>query len=158
MDLKLHCRYDQLVPVDELKPHEKNRNIHPEAQIERLSKLIEDQGMRAPIVVSKRSGQIVKGHGTLLAIRRLGSSVAPVVYQDIESDDSEYRFLIGDNAISSWSELDLSGINTDLADIGPMEIDLLGLPDFTVDINEKPQKEKKEKAPKNCPHCGELLE
>lgn len=67
--MEIRCLYDELVSVDALKPHPKNRNKHPTEQIERLAKIIAYQGVRAPIVVSKRSGYIVKGHGTLQAIK-----------------------------------------------------------------------------------------
>ena len=60
-----------------------------------------------------------------------------MVYQDFESDEVEYAFIQSDNAIASWSELDLAGINVDLADLGPdFDIDLLGIKDFKLDLNE----------------------
>lgn len=119
-----------MVPIAELRPHPKNRNKHGEDQIERLSKLLEAHGQRAPIIVSKRSGFIVKGHGTILSIRKLGQEVAAIVYQDFESEEEEYQFLQADNAIASWAELDLKGIHLDLPDLAPFDIDLLGIRDF----------------------------
>jgi len=128
--MKIHCRYDQMVPISELCPHPKNRNKHGEDQIERLAKLISHHGFRAPIIVSNQSGFIVKGHGTLFAIKKLGESEAPIVYQDFESEEEEYQFLQADNAIASWAELDLSGIHVDLSELAPFDIDLLGIKDF----------------------------
>src|ERR1035437_2514888 len=50
----------------------------------------------------------------------------------------EYADVQADNAIASWAELDLSGINADIADLGPdFDIDVLGLKDFTLDVAEK---------------------
>jgi hypothetical protein len=133
MNIPIHCKYDALVSVKSLKPHPKNRNNHPADQITRLAKIIEYQGVRAPIVVSKLSGFIVKGHGTLLAEIEAGMKEVPVVYQDFENEDQEYLFLQSDNAIASWAELDFSGINFDLPDLGPIDINLLGIRDFNVD-------------------------
>ena len=135
--MNIHCKYDELVSVNKLKPHPKNRNKHPEDQIERLAKILKYQGVRAPIVVSKRSDKIVKGHGTLMAIKANQWDTAPVVYQDFEDDDQEWLFVQSDNAIANWAELDLKGINADLSELGPFDIDLLGLRNFSVDINEK---------------------
>jgi hypothetical protein len=135
--MNIHCKYDSLIKCNSLKPHPKNRNKHPEDQIERLAEILKYQGVRAPIVVSKRSGKIVKGHGTLQAIKQNGWEEAPVVYQDFEDDDQEWLFVQSDNAIAMWAELDLKGINADLSELGPFDIDLIGLKDFTVTPEEK---------------------
>jgi hypothetical protein len=130
----IRCLYDELIAVKDLKPHPKNRNIHPFSQIERLSKIITYQGIRAPILVSRRSGFIVKGHGTLEAFEQAGGTLAPICWQDFDSDDQEYAFLQSDNAIAGWAELDLSGINLDIAELGPdLDLDMLGLKNFHVD-------------------------
>ena len=141
--MNILCKYDELVSPKSLKPHPKNRNKHPIDQIERLAKLIEYQGVRAPIVVSKLSGNIVKGHGTLMALQKLKTKEIPVVYQEFKDDDQEYAFLQSDNAIASWAELDFSGINLDVENIGPdFDIDWLGIKDFTVDVSEKQKNNK----------------
>lgn len=131
--MNIHCKYDELVKCSTLKPHPKNRNKHPDDQIERLAKILKYQGIRAPIVVSKRSGKITKGHGTLQAIKKNGWQEAPVVYQDFEDDDQEWLFVQSDNAIAMWAELDLKGINADLSELGPFDIDLIGIKDFEVE-------------------------
>lgn len=131
--MNIHCKYDSLVPVGELQPHPKNRNKHPQDQIERLAKILMYQGVRAPIVVSRRSGKIVKGHGTLQAIKKNGWQEAPIVIQDFEDDDQEWLFVQSDNAIANWAELDLSGINADIVDLGPFDIDLVGIKNFEVE-------------------------
>lgn len=136
-EMNIHCKYDGLVDVKALKPHPKNRNKHPDDQIERLAKILKYQGIRAPIVVSKRSNKIVKGHGTLQAIKANQWDKAPVVYQDFEDDDQEWLFVQSDNAIASWAELDLKGINADIGELGPFDIDLIGIKDFVVEPAEK---------------------
>jgi len=135
--MNIHCKYDSLVKVNSLKPHPKNRNKHPDEQIERLAKILKYQGVRAPIVVSRRSGKIVKGHGTLQAIKKNGWQEAPIVIQDFEDDDQEWLFLQSDNAIANWAELDLKGINADLSELGPFDIDLIGIKDFEVEPLDK---------------------
>ena len=153
--MQVHCKYDALVPVGELKPHPKNRNNHPPEQITRLAKLLAYQGLRAPIVVSSLSGYIVKGHGTLSAIKENGWTEAPVVYQTFADETQEYAFVQSDNAIASWAELDFSGINTDIGDLGPeFDIDLLGIKDFTVDVADKELIEHVNKGDENAEWVG----
>lgn len=151
------------VEIKELRPNPKNRNKHPRDQIERLMKLIEYQGFRNPVIVSKQSGFIVAGHGRALAAQRLGLTEVPVIYQDFDSDDQEFAYQVSDNSIASWAELDLSGINEDLVNMGPFDIDLLGIKSFTVDPSEiDPPKESKvdtlEFKSITCPHCEETFE
>lgn len=138
MSVPIHCSYDELVPIKDLKPHPKNRNKHPSEQIDRLAKIITYQGIRSPIKVSKRSGYITAGHGRLEAFRKLKIKKAPVNFQDYETDEQEYADIQSDNAVALWAELDLSGINTDIADLGPdFDLDLLGIKDFVLEPADK---------------------
>lgn len=126
------------ISIDQLKPHPKNRNQHSKEQVARLAQIIKYQGWRSPIIVSKLSGFIVAGHGRLEAAYKLKQKEVPVVYQDFIDEAQEYAFLVSDNAIASWSELDLSGINTDIGDLGPdFNIDLLGIENFTIEVADK---------------------
>ena len=128
----------KLVPIDEIKPNPDNRNIHPEPQIDQLVELIKYQGFRAPLVVSELSGLLVNGHGRLLAARKLGMTVLPVIYQAFDSPEQEYAAAVSDNGIASWAHLDLAGINLDLPEFGPdFDIKMLGLQNFTLDRSEK---------------------
>lgn len=134
MEDKVKCAHDELVPLHKLVPNPKNPNTHPEKQIERLAKIIDYQGMRRPIIVSKRSGFITVGHGRLEALKKLGWDKAPVNYQDYDSEAAEYADMTADNAIAEWAELDLGKINQDFLDLGPeLDIEMLGIESFTVE-------------------------
>lgn len=138
--MKIHCAYDKLIETKELIPHPKNRNIHPQEQIDRLAKILLYQGWRYPVKVSKLSGFITSGHGRLLAAAKNGWNQVPVNYQDYEDEVQEYSDVQADNAIASWASLDLSGINSDIQDLGPFDVDFLGLKDFKIDVSELDQK------------------
>lgn len=135
--MKIHCLYDELKESKDLKPHPKNRNKHPEEQIDRLAKILDYQGWRYAVKVSKRSGFVTSGHGRIEAAKKLNCKI-PVVYQEYDSEDQEYADVQADNAIASWAELDLSGINADIGDLGPdFDIDTLGLKDFEIEPADK---------------------
>lgn len=134
----VHCQHDELLPVADLKPHPLNRNLHDADQIERLAEILKYQGWRYTINVSKRSGFIVSGHGRLLAAQLIGLTEVPVSYQEFDSQEQEYAALVSDNAIAAWAELDLSGINSDIGDLGPdFDIDLLGMKNFEIEVADK---------------------
>ena len=149
--MKIHCKHDELVSVTELLPYPRNRNEHSDEQIERLAKLLKYQGIRAPIVAT--TGKVIaKGHGTLAAIKLNGWDKAPVVYQDFDDEDMLYAFCQSDNAIASWAELDLAGINSDLEILSPtFDLEYLGLKDFG--LNPEPQQEEKP----TCEACGQKI-
>lgn len=70
--MKIMCAYTDLVSVVSLVPNPRNPNKHSDEQIKLLAKIIKYQGWRDPIVVSKRSGFITKGHGRLMAAKLNG--------------------------------------------------------------------------------------
>lgn len=143
--IEVWCAYDKLVKIEELIPHPKNPNTHPQSQIKILAQNIRYHGWRHPIVVSKLSGYIVAGHGRLEAAKELGVSIIPVEYQNFASEDNELAVLVGDNRLAELSSLDLNGLqdiidgfkasdfDTILAGFEPADLDaLLGeqKPDF----------------------------
>ncbi len=131
----IQARDVKLVSVASLKPNLKNRNQHPEDQIDRLCELITYQGFRQPIVVSNRSGLVVAGHGRLLAAQKLKMESVPVLFQDFETEEQETAFGVSDNAVAAWAELDLAGINQDALSFGAdFDLDMLGIKDFQIDI------------------------
>lgn len=132
--IKIDCEFSELLEIAQLKEHPRNRNSHSKEQLDRLAKLIRHHGFRHPIIISKLTGYIVAGHGRLEAAKILGMKGVPVDYQEFPDADAEYAFLISDNSIAAWAELDLSGINADLGDLGPdFDIDLLGIKDFVLE-------------------------
>lgn len=137
-DIKFNCAYTELKPPNELMPNAKNPNKHSQAQIERLALLIKHYGFRHPIIVSKNSGFIVAGHGRWEAALKLNLQQVPVDYQEFATPDDEWSFLVADNAVAAWSELDLSLINSEMVNLGPdFDVDLLGLNNFTVELFDK---------------------
>lgn len=133
-DITIHCLYDELLSVKKAKKHPKNNNKHPQEQIDRLSKIIQYQGFRQPIKISKQTGYITSGHGRLLAAIRSGMKKVPVVYQEYKDIDQEIADLYADNAVASWADFDLSMVNDSIGEFDPsFDIELLGIKDFKLD-------------------------
>lgn len=160
--MTIHCKYDELVSPLTLKGHPKNPNKHTTDQSLRLSKLYEYHGIRHPIIVSKRSGFIVAGHARHQAALLAEMKEFPVVYQDFADDEAEYAFIVADNAIADWADLDLSAINKELADLGPdFDIAMLGIEKFTLDpegpmLADDAEGDNQSTGTKanECPRCG----
>jgi DNA modification methylase len=103
--IPVFCSYTKMVPVTEIIENPKNPNHHPDDQIALLGKIIGSQGWRSPIVVSTRSGFIVKGHGRYRSALTIGATEVPVDFQDYDSEGAEWADLIADNKIQELAEL-----------------------------------------------------
>jgi ParB-like chromosome segregation protein Spo0J len=135
--MKFKCSYDELVPLNKIVPNPKNPNRHPDRQVELLAKIIDYQGQRAPIVVSKRSGFIIKGHCRLEALKSLKWSEAAVDYQEYESEAQEYADMVADNKIAELAQYDELDMVENIKDIGLEDFELLGLDGYSLPEVEK---------------------
>ena len=108
--IEVWCGFEQLVPIEDLKPNPRNPNTHPSRQIELLAKNIRYFGFRHPITVSKLSGYIVAGHGRLLAAKELGMQIVPVDYQDFANANDEMAVVVADNRLAELASIDLNSL------------------------------------------------
>ena len=128
---KYKCSFDELVDDHKLVPHPQNPNKHPTSQIQRLAKIIDYQGQRAPVIVCEDTGFIVVGHGRLEAMKKLKWEKVAVNFQKFTDDAQRYAHMVADNAVADWAELDLNGIKEDIAMLD-VDLDLLGIEKFDV--------------------------
>lgn len=132
---RIEAKNIEMVAIEKIVANPKNRNVHPESQIEALAKIISASGFREPLIISKRSGFLIAGHGRLEAAKKIGMAELPVIRQDFESEAQEYQHMIADNEVARWATLDVQGLRSDLTefDLDSFEIDMLGIDGFTVD-------------------------
>lgn len=168
--MQIKCLYEELLPLHKIIENPKNPNQHFPEKIKILANNIDYQGIRWPIIISKRSGFVVAGHGRLLAAQLLGYDSYPVVFQDFESEAQEYEFLVADNKLAELSETNESKIKEELKLLPDVKMEMLGFEDqamlIEVDDHEMPEdlgsEEYKEKelnesnvkTEKLCPNCG----
>mgnify|MGYP001571202837 CR=1 FL=1 len=139
------CSHDAMVDINLLSEFPTNYNEHGEKQLDLLGKIITEQGWRNPVVVSKRSNYVIRGHGRIEAARRIGLSEVPVDYQDYDSDLQEKLDLVADNQIAKLANPN-NGILSDLLlelDAHNIDMDLTGfdsdaLVDFMLPVIPEP--------------------
>jgi ParB-like chromosome segregation protein Spo0J len=166
--IPVYCSYSKLEDITAIIPNPRNPNQHPEKQIELLAKIIKNQGWRAPITVSNRSGFVVRGHGRLMAAQLLALSEVPIDRQDYENEAAEWADLIADNRLAELSnlnpillkelidELNMDDFDMDLTGFTEKDIEKLmiqfGIPDEEFkEYDESIEKDVKKVV---CPHCG----
>ena len=129
----MFCKFDRIMPAAELAPHPKNPKRHPAKQLDRYELVVagdsakkkKGNGWRRAIVVSRRSGFIVKGNGAWQMASRRGWEV-PVEFQDYKSDAEELRDLIADNRLSELAETDEEKLQALLAGLDAADLQLTG--------------------------------
>src|SRR6201997_5040975 len=123
--------------VDELKLDPANPRCHSKKQIRQIASSIKAFKFNVPILVD-RDGNVIAGHGRLLAARGLGMTEVPTLCLDHLTPAQVRAFRIADNKLtenSAWDdrllaeqfkELSLSGLDLslDLAGFEMAEIDL----------------------------------
>lgn len=126
--IKIHCSHTELRDPTSLVEHPRNYNTHPAEQIRLLAKIVQHQGWRNPITVSKRSGFVVKGHGRLAAAMLLKTEKVPVDVQDYKDEASEVADMIADNRIAELAEADTDALKGLLLDdvFDDFDLDLTG--------------------------------
>lgn len=143
--MEIKSKQIEMVEIDRIKENPKNANRHSIEQIERLEKLIKYQGFRNPLIVSNRSELLVVGHGRLMAARNLGMTRVPVIYEDFENEEQEYAYVISDNEIARWAELDWQSLYSELNDLELDDVDYLGIEDFKLpEVEKEPEGDENE--------------
>lgn len=92
--------------VQDLRPHPRNYQAHPQDQLDHLKASITHHGYYRNVIVA-RGGVILAGHGVVAASRQLGRAFIPVVQLDLDADDPRaLKVLISDNEIRNLAETD----------------------------------------------------
>jgi DNA modification methylase len=112
-------------PIEELKPDPANPRLHSRKQIRQIAKSIETFGFNVPILVD-HAGNVIAGHGRLLACRELAITEVPTLRLDHLTPAQARAFTIADNRlteIATWDDqllaeqlrdLSLSGLDFDI--------------------------------------------
>jgi hypothetical protein len=102
---KVHC-LGKLVPIEKVVPNPLNPNVHPDEQLKILAEVLKVNGWRSPIIVSVRSGMVVKGHGRLQTAKFLKLKKVPVEFQEYADEQAEFMDMVADNRVAQHSYVD----------------------------------------------------
>ena len=103
--IAVHCKHTKMEDIVNLVPHPQNPNKHSDKQIALLAKVIRHTGWRSPIIVSKKTGFVIAGHGRLEAAKLLEVTEVPIEEQTFKNEAEEYAHLVADNRIAELSNL-----------------------------------------------------
>jgi ParB-like nuclease domain len=131
-------------PIDSLFPYARNARTHTDEQVAQIAASIQEWGWTMPVLIDD-AGQIIAGHGRVLAARQLDIKDIPVMIARGWSDAQKQAYVIADNKLtlnSGWNEkllrleaAELKSLGFDLSLVGFSELELGTLFGSPVDAN-----------------------
>ncbi|MFH1485104.1 MAG: ParB N-terminal domain-containing protein, partial [Chloroflexota bacterium] len=76
------------VPIDQLRPDPANPRRISDAELETLTRSIQQFGFVDPVIARKEDCVVIGGHQRLLAARRLGLETVPVVFVNLSIEQA----------------------------------------------------------------------
>ena len=130
--MKLKIEY---VPIDSIKPYAGNAKLHPQEQIDQIKRSIELVGFDDPIAIWK-NGEVIEGHGRLIAAQQLGMDKVPIIRLDGLTDEQRRAYTLIHNKLTMNTGFDMEILNLELAEIQEIDMEAFSfLPEFVLGEN-----------------------
>lgn len=108
------------VPTDALVPYARNAKVHTNEQVEQIVRSIEEFGFNDPIAVWHNEDgamEIIEGHGRVMAAKKLGLDVLPVVTLDHLTNEQRRAYTHVHNQLTMNTGWDLDTLSFDLDEL-----------------------------------------
>jgi ParB-like chromosome segregation protein Spo0J len=123
----------QMWPLERLVPYVNNPRAHTAKQVAQIAASMRRYGVVHPALIDPR-GNLIVGHGRILAARQLSLKVYPVIVIDHLTETEARELRIADNRIGENSLWDEALLSAELAALLEAKVDLqtLGFDDSEV--------------------------
>ena len=119
------------VTVDLLTPYERNAKKHPQEQIDKIKKSIQEFGFISPCLID-RQNRIIAGHGRVQAAKQLGFKTVPCVYIEGLTEEQRQAYIIADNRLTELGGWDEELVKEELLQLNESGFDV-SLTGFSLD-------------------------
>ena len=116
----------EMWPIERLLPYARNARTHSDQQIRQLAQSIRENGFVNPVLVDKY-GNVIAGHGRILAAQQVGLTELPVIVLDHLTETQAQALRIADNRIAENSTWDEKILQVELAALLAEQVDLTSL-------------------------------
>lgn len=110
-------------PLARLVPYARNARTHSDAQVTQIAASIAEFGFVNPVLVDE-AGEIIAGHGRVMAAKALGLDQAPVIVLEHLTDAQKIAFRIADNRIAEHAGWDDALLAQEFASLRDLSFDL----------------------------------
>lgn len=132
----------QEVRLEDLTPYERNAKKHSAEQVQKIADSIKEFGFLSPILID-RAGNIIAGHGRVMAAKSLGMKTVPAVYVEGLTETQRRAYILADNRLTELGGWDASLVSSELDDLkaSGFDIDLTGfsIDDIIIDESAAPE-------------------
>tara|TARA_Y100001937_G_scaffold34949_1_gene50022 strand:+ start:7957 stop:9231 length:1275 start_codon:yes stop_codon:yes gene_type:complete len=129
--------------IETLIPYARNSRTHSEEQVTQLAASIKEWGFTNPILVDP-DGEIIAGHGRLLAAKKLNLKDVPCITADGWTEAQKKAYVIADNKLALNAGWDNEMLSVEFQELKDLDFDL-GLTGFDLDelakLLKEPEKE-----------------
>ncbi len=123
MDLAFAPRQIEFWPIERLRPYARNAKMHGPDQVARIAASMARFGWTVPCMVGD-DGELIAGHGRVLAATELGLSEVPVIRLG-HLDEAERRaYRIADNKLTELGDWDEALLRDEVAGLLAEDFDL----------------------------------
>lgn len=110
-------------PVASLIAYARNARTHSDEQVSEIAASIKEWGWTIPVLVDE-AGQIIAGHGRVLAAKKLGITDVPVMVAVGWTEAQKHAYCLADNKIALNAGWDLDLLKVELAELNTAEFDI----------------------------------
>lgn len=125
----------QNLPIDTLRPYERNARTHSKRQIRQIAKSIQRFGFCNPVLIDDQR-KIVAGHGRVAAAKLLGIDQIPTVELAHLSDVEKRAYILADNRLAEKAGWDREILAIELQALVDLdfEVELTGFETAEIDL------------------------
>lgn len=123
----------QQVPIGALTPYERNAKLHSPEQVRKIADSIREFGFISPCLID-REGNVIAGHGRILAAQELGMTEVPCVYVEGLTEAQRRAYILADNRLTELGEWDTELLDLELKELKEMDFDV-AFTGFDVDLD-----------------------
>jgi hypothetical protein len=125
--------------IERLIPYARNSRTHSDAQVAQIAASIKEWGWTTPVLIDE-GGQIIAGHGRIMAARKLGMAEVPVIIAEGWTEAQKKAYVIADNKLAlnagwdeeilklEFDELKELGFDLEMTGFSLDELDVLNAP------------------------------
>jgi hypothetical protein len=109
--------------VGKLLPYALNARVHSDRQVNDIIASIREFGFVNPVLVGE-SGEIIGGHGRVMAASKMGMKEVPIIRLSHLSERQAKALRLADNRIQLSSSWDLEKLSAELSELADLDVDL----------------------------------
>lgn len=102
------------IPIERLRPDPANPRRIGDDELEALTRSIRQWGLVQPVLARRADGIVIGGHQRLVAARRLGLTSVPVIWLNLDADQTRLLGLALNRIAGTWDEQLLARLLGDL--------------------------------------------